>query len=125
MATVEILGLHPVTAPEPCYLVELMVRGSSGRFDLSLITQPVSGKPRSEWQVPYGEKILDRRGEAVVWDLWQGPGEEGIWTGDVRLAFFFHYLDLGSPLRTPFGDVALPAPADRPTRLSDLGYEEP
>jgi hypothetical protein len=36
-----------------------------------------------------------------------------------------HYLDPARPLRTPFGDVELPDPNDRPYRLASIEYEEP
>ena len=125
MATVEIVGVHPVPAADPCHLVELIVRGSDGPFDLSLFTQPVEGRPPSDWQAPYAEKILDPDGEAVIVDLWEGTGDEGHWTGEVRLAFFFHYLDPHRPFQTPFGEAKLPAPTNRPQRLRALDYEEP
>ncbi len=75
--------------------------------------------------MPYGEKVLDAVGEQVEHDLWDGPGDRSLWVRDMRIAFFFHFLDLGRPLATPFGDVLLPAPAHRPSRLKWLEYEEP
>jgi hypothetical protein len=125
MSSVEVVGVHPLDTPEPCYLVELIVRASDARFDLGAFTQRDEHRPRSEWQVPYAEKLLDGSGEAVAWDLWDGPGGDPLWEGDVRLVFFFHHLDPGSPLVTPFGEVLLPRPTPRPRRLAEVEYEEP
>ena len=125
MATVEVVGVYPVGAPEPCHLVEVIVRRSERSFDIGAFTQPAPGQPPSGWQVGYAEKLLDGAGETVLGDPWVGEVEDDAWTGDVRLAFFFHYLDPSAPLRTPFGDVALPAPTERPDRLNALHYEEP
>ena len=47
------------------------------------------------------------------------------YSGSLRVAFFFHYLDLSRPLETPLGDVALPDPSPAPERLSFMEYEAP
>jgi hypothetical protein len=125
MASVEVVGVYPVDAPEPCHLVELVVRGSDGRFDVGSFTQPDEHRPKSDWQVPYAEKLLDSSGEDVAWDFWDGLGHDRLWEGDVRLVFFFHHLDLDSPLVTPFGEVTIPSPTPRPGRLAVVEYEEP
>jgi len=39
---------------------------------------------------------------------------------NVRLAFFMHYLDADRPLRTPFGEVPLPAPSEGPVGFAKL-----
>jgi serine/threonine protein kinase len=44
---------------------------------------------------------------------------------EVRIAFFFHFLDLHRPLLTAAGPVQLPAPSPRPARLDFLHYEPP
>jgi hypothetical protein len=72
--------------------------------------------------VPYDEKLLDAAGEHVVADLF---GYWGIWPHQTRVAFFFHYLRPNEPLQTPFGQVELPRPTDRPKRLNILEYEQP
>ena len=61
----------------------------------------------------------------MAWDLWDGPGDDRLWEGDVRLVFFFHHLDLDSALVTPFGEVTIPSPTPRPGRLAVVEYEEP
>jgi hypothetical protein len=92
MPSVEVVGVYRFGAPEPCHLIELIVRGSDGQFDVGSITQLDDQAPRSDWQVLYAQKILDAFGERVVWDLSDGPGEDRFWQGDVRLVFFFHFL---------------------------------
>lgn len=44
---VEVLGAHPVEAPEPCHLVEVLIRDSTGPVDLAQFTQDASPLPRS------------------------------------------------------------------------------
>lgn len=75
--------------------------------------------------MPYAERLLGHEETPVLWDPWKGPGDESLWRGDVRLAFFFHYLDVDGSLMTPFGDVELPPVTERPRRLHAVVYEEP
>lgn len=49
MATLEILGIHPVEAEEPCFLVEVLVAGAKGRFDVGAITQADAVLPSADW----------------------------------------------------------------------------
>jgi hypothetical protein len=125
MATLEVLGLYPVEAAERCFLLEVLVSGSDGPFDLGGITQADASTPSTNWQVPYAEKLLAPEGDSVLLDLWEGDSDPEIWVGDVRLAFFMHYLDVASPLATPFGEATLPAPTPRPPRLQAIEYETP
>jgi hypothetical protein len=83
MAThAKIIGVHPVEADEPVYLLELLVEGDVEDFDIGEVTQEVTGQPKANWQAPYDERLLD--------DV----------EGKARYAFFFHYLDLDKPLLT-------------------------
>ena len=97
---IEILGIHRVEAAEPCHLIELVVRNSGGRFDIGSFTQEIPDQPQDNWQVPWDEVFLDSAGESVVSSRFS--------TRDVRIAFFFHYLDHQRPLITPFGNVDVP-----------------
>lgn len=87
------------------YLIELQIGEDDPEFDWSCVTQPVEGQPPENWQVAYDEQNLD--------------GESGRW------AFFFHYLDTHSPLRTSQGDLELPAPTRVPPHLEWIRYEVP
>jgi hypothetical protein len=106
-------------------MIEVVVRGAEGPIAVGEITQRDPLQPQANWQVPYAEKVLDAQGERVVWDLWDGPAADSLWQGDVRLVFFFHYLDVFRELATPLGDVALPSPTARPSRLNQVEYREP
>jgi hypothetical protein len=123
--SVEIIGTYVVQPEPPTHLVEVLIRNSTGVFDVGTFTQEVADLPRSHWQVAYDEHILDASGEAIIADGFFSRGQSALWTGDVRLAFFFHHLDFSKPLKTPFGDVALPGETTRPPRLSGLKYEPP
>jgi hypothetical protein len=114
---IEVLGVHPVEADEPCHLVELVVHDSDGQFDIGSFTQEIADEPQDNWQMPWDEVVLDSDGGSVV------SGDSP--SGDVRIAFFFHYLDKNRPLVTPFGDVDLPGETPRPDRLAFLDYEPP
>lgn len=125
-ARVEVIGVYPVNAPEPCHLIELWVRGSEMPIEMGAFTQEEPGEPCGNWQVPYDEKIMDAAGSGVVADPWEiGDEESEVWKGDVRLAFFFHYLRIDAPLRTPFGSVPLPVPTQMPARLQFMKYGPP
>jgi len=94
-------------------------------FNVSDITQAQEGEPRSNWQVPWDEKVLDDPGERVVANSWDLPSPGEIPDGKTRLVFFFHHLDPSSPLTTPWGEITLPDPTPRPGRLAIIDYEEP
>ena len=120
-----VVGLYPIDAKEPVYLVELEIRGFDGKFDFVEITQEMSGQPRSNWQVPYDEMILDETGSSITVDRSLLRNKPADWTGDFRIAFFFHYLDLNRPLKSPFGDLSLPPVTKRPGRLEFMNYVSP
>lgn len=107
MATAKIIGVHPIEADEPVHLVELLVEGDVDAFDIGEVTQEVAGQPKSNWQAPYDERVLEES------------------EGKVRYAFFLHYIDLKKPLLTPAGPLQLPKPTNRPAHLKDIEYESP
>ena len=106
-AKLTVLGVHPIAAGEPCHLIEILLAGSDEDLDFGKVTQEVDGQPRSNWQVPYDEQMLEES------------------EGEVRYAFFFHYLDFAKPLLTPLGSVQLPKPTKLPTHLKGIKYEAP
>jgi hypothetical protein len=119
MSKFEIIGVYSVEADEPLHLIEVCFHGLRERFDLCGITQEWPGKDRKQWQVPYLEHILNSAGDAVQVDWFKVDESPEHWQGDVRMVFFFHYLDFDRPLQTPFGDVVLPAATPLPSRLSN------
>lgn len=123
--SVNIVGVYVVSGEISVHLVELIVRGSVGVFDLGSFTQEIPDQPDSNWQVAYDERFLDKSGLHILFDGTSARGNMALWMGDVRLAFFFHFIDFNKPLKTPFGDVEIPKETTMPTRLSVIEYEPP
>lgn len=120
---VEIIGVHKVRSREHCHLIEIIIHGNAGPVNMAKITQKLSGKPESSWQVPYEDKFLDSEGKVITGDVMlDGMERPELWEGEVRIAFFFHYLQPTKPLRTPFGEVKLPEITPRPKRLMFMKY---
>lgn len=108
MATqAKIVGAHPIDADEPVHLIELLVEGDIGTFDIGEVTQEVVGQPKANWQAPYDERVLEES------------------DGKIRYAFFFHYLNFKKPLLTPAGSLPVPKPTKQPAHLMDIEYESP
>ncbi|HSI85071.1 MAG: hypothetical protein ACAI35_14125 [Candidatus Methylacidiphilales bacterium] len=124
MPTASVVGVYPVAGPEPCHFIELAIQGGEGIFDLCEVTQPVTGMHPSEWQCPLDERLISADGNTVLTESFESEDDESLWHGDFRLGFFFHYLDQARALRTPFGELALPAETPFPERLSEIDYEE-
>jgi hypothetical protein len=126
MTTIEMLGVYEIPAREPVHLVEMLVHDSRGPFKISAITQQLLGKERDSWQVAYDEKVLTPDGTDILFDPWFPDGDVSQhWIGNVRFAFFFHYLDFDAKLITPFGNVAVVDVGILPTRLQFMKYESP
>lgn len=125
MTTAQIIGIYPVAAPESCHLIEMLIHGSNGPFDVGAITQEDTDQPPENWQVPYDERIISADGNAILTEPFEAQGDEEKWSGDFRLGIFFHCLDPSKPLRTPFGEMQLPEPEEVPERLQPFEYEEP
>lgn len=119
---VEIIGVYPIEAPEPCHLVEVLIRELDGEIKMEQFSQDVLGQPSSNWQVPYDERILNESGTDQVGDRF--PSKIAA-KDDLRLVFFFHYLDFSKPLLSPGGSIRLPGPSNRPERLGFVEYEVP
>ena len=113
---IDVIGVHPIEAEEPCHLIEILVADGSSTAAVESITQEVAGEPRENWQVPYDEVYLTAGGERV---------HDSDSTSTARVAFFFHYLDLTRPLLTAAGPVSLPGESPRPSRLRFKHYEPP
>ena len=125
MPQIKIVGIYPIKANEPVHLIELSVLGAHGIFNMGDITQEIPGQPRDNWQCPYKEQILSASGDEILADDYEASKRPELWQGDMHVVFFFHYLDFGRPLRTPFGEVPLPAESKLPEWLSMIEYEQP
>ncbi len=99
--------------------------GAQGIFNVGDFTQEIPDQPCDNWQSPYMERILSASGDEVLAGEYEASERPELWQGDIRLTFFFHNLDFERPLRTPFGDVQLPAESELPERLSMMEYEQP
>lgn len=106
-------------------MVELAITGSSGLFPVTDITQKMAGESQDKWQVPYAERLVSADGKKILTEEFEAEEQPDLWRGDFRLVFFFHHLDLGKLLITPFGALPLPAPSECPPALSSIAYEAP
>jgi hypothetical protein len=104
---IRIIGVHPISAKEPCHLLEIELKAPSDGFDFGLVTQEMPHQPKANWQVAFDEQQL-------------GNNEAGS-----RWAFFFHYLNFERPLLTPLGPITLPEPTPIPMHLEAIEYYEP
>ncbi len=120
-----VLGVYPVRARERCHLIEVRISGLESPFDFGAITQPMDGVGRSFWQVPWMEVLLSADGTRILARSPELSQHRDLLRGDVRVAFFLHDLDLTRALETPFGNLDIPEPSRRPSRLRALRYEEP
>ncbi len=103
----KIIGVHPIEADELVHLIEFLVEGDADAFDIGEVTQEVTGQPKSNWQAPYDERVLEES------------------DGNIRYAFFFHYLDFKQPLITPAGSLSAPKPTKHAAHLMEIQYESP
>jgi len=121
----KIVGVYPVDeAEEPCHLVEIGLVADKV-YAVGEITQEVAGLSRENWQAPYAERLVSAKGDTPITEEFEAESAPELWSGEVRLVFFFHYLDPTKPLITPFGTLSLPPPSDRPVRLSGIRYQAP
>jgi hypothetical protein len=100
---VTVVGVYPVKAKEPVWLVEVELKADFDSIDWGSITQPEPGRDQSYWQVPYDEQPV-------------GSTEPG----EARAVFFFHYLRLNEPLRSAYGDLPIPPASLLPPRLEQI-----
>jgi hypothetical protein len=87
--------------------------------------QPDPDQAEENWQTAYDERALDASGSSAITESFELSDRPDLLEGDVRLVFFVHHLDVTRPIRTPFGDIELPDPSDRPDRLAPIEYEQP
>ena len=120
-----IIGIYRLAVGEPVHLIEAEIKNCQGLFDICEITQKIPSQPRSNWQVPYMEHILNAQGTEILADGYEASMSPELWKGDLRLAFFFSLLNTANPLITPFGEIALPKESELPDRLKIIKFEPP
>jgi hypothetical protein len=85
------------------HLIEIEVEPRDCHVEWGAITQPIAGKPSSEWQVPWDERLV----------------------GNGQWAFFLHFVQINEPLQTSLGPIQLPAPTSIPPHLARIQYDLP
>src|SRR5262245_56712474 len=121
MRSVRVVGVHPIEADQPCHLIELAVCDPDRDFNVDDLTQVDENVTKGLWQAAYDERFLD----AESLQLLPLGGLERPDRNEYRLAFFFHYLDLGKPLESSFGPLSLPQPSPRPEHLAFMIWGPP
>jgi hypothetical protein len=117
---VKILGVYAVDAPEPCHLVELQITDYVGSLNFADFKQYKGADPMRA-QVAWDQRVLDPGTQDL---LGRFPRNVKV-SGELRVAFFLHYLDFDQPLVIPAGRVPLPAANIFPARLAFMKYERP
>ena len=119
---VQIIGVYAIDASEPCHLVELQITNHFGELEFGQFTQEWLGKERSSWQVPWDERIINDEGTQDA--MGRFPQNVKV-HGQIRVVFFFHYLNLDRPLITPAGRIRIPDAKVLPARLKFMQYDPP
>ena len=126
--SVTVIGVYNVPDTEDVALVEVDVDRSPSGVDVGTFTQEDPGVDQANWQVPYDERYLNADGTREIGERWAtgwDPQPGVVEPATTRLVFFFHFLDSSRPLKSPDGDIPLPAPSSMPARLSFVEYEAP
>ncbi|WP_424596366.1 hypothetical protein [Bradyrhizobium sp.] len=102
---------------------EVLVKNPDAVFDVGGFLQPDPSQPEGHWQVAWNEKFLSLDGEAVL------KPERGRRLPDAeqfRVVFVIHFWKPNLPLRSSYGELALPPVQPLPERLWRLApYELP
>jgi hypothetical protein len=100
----------------PLVLIEVVVWGLDGGFDVAAFRQAAISAPEAAWQVAYEESKLTSDGTAVAAEglgCFRGHSEG-------RLAFFLHYYDPDQALQWSYGEVQCPPLSPLPVRLGSI-----
>lgn len=124
-ASVEVIGVYPAKAADQCHLVELWLRGVTRPFTFGDFQQEALGQPEAMWQCAWLEHILSADGARVVAATEEVHNRPELFRGNMRVAFFMHFLDFSRPLITTFARVKLPPQSPMPRRLAVVQYEQP
>ena len=95
-------------------LLEVRVIGRDDQFDVGDFGQ------ESADQAPYNECFLSDDGSQVISRWFDVPPGETL-----RIAFYLHFFESGSPLSTSYGSVPVPPLQPIPQRLRELVPYEP
>ena len=102
---------------------EVMVTNPDASFDVGKFVQPDPAKSEGFWQVAWNEKFLAPDGESLI-ELNRTQKLPG--ASQYRVVFVIHFWKPNLPLRSSYGELALPAQQPLPERLWRLTpYELP
>lgn len=126
MTNVIVNGMHSVSAPEPCHIVDLTILGCTKECERlrNIIYSVLVDCCRTE-QAPFGERYLDVETGEIIGDDRYGRDHPEIWTSNVRVAFLMHFLEPDAKIATPYGPAVVPSATPTPKRLAAILYESP
>ena len=102
---------------------EVMVTNPDASFDIGKFIQPNPSQAESFWQVAWNEKFLTPDGEKLL-ELDRKSKLPDV--KQYRVVFVIHFWKSGLPLRSSYGELALPSIQPLPERLWRLTpYELP
>jgi len=116
MSRISILGVYPITAKEPCHLIEI---------SLNSINTPIKFDEIRQKDMTTGSfmgYILNSSGEELLADRFDMHLKPELWEKNIRVVFFYHYLLLDKPIITQFGLLELPKESPLPDRLNIVEY---
>ncbi|MCP3369220.1 hypothetical protein [Bradyrhizobium cajani] len=103
-------------------IIEMLVTDPDAAFNISEFVQPDPLRPENKWEVAWNAKFLTADGETVI-------GEYSCKLPDMlqyRVVFAIHSWKPELPLRSSYGELALPEMESLPERLWRLTpYEVP
>ena len=105
---VRVIGAYQVPNHPDVHLIELDAESPPSTVDVGAFGQADPALKPDSWQVAYDERFLDSPESTRS-----------------RLIFFLHFVRFDRPLKTPFGDAALPTPTPMPPRLASIVRYEP
>ena len=153
MASVEILGAHPIEVSEELLRQACEIRHGAPDLDdraraeaeqvvaddlarTVLIEARIRGRDRALFLGDFGQSAGDvvQPDDPVAYDerFLDDDGTDILWTvlekvrgPDVRVVFFLHQYDPQRPILTSYGPVSAPAPAPMPARLARIIWYTP
>jgi hypothetical protein len=104
-------------------VLEVMVTNPDANFDVGKFIQPDPTKAENFWQVAWNEKFLTPDGETLI-EL--NRTQKLPTASRYRIVFVIHFWNPNQPLRSSYGELALPSIQPLPERLWRLTpYELP
>lgn len=104
-------------------VLEVLVSNPDANFEVGAFAQPDPSRPENSWQVAWNEKFLTFDGEKLL-DVSQRQTKPD--AKQYRVVFVIHHWKRGLPLKSSYGELALPSMQPLPERLWRLTpYELP